>query len=73
VRETCLVKVAPLLALANSWRRLLSSAATKEQIDAFGEHESTDRPLGDDHFQKRPEKKLGRVLKRRKPGPEKPG
>ena len=67
------VKVAPLLALAKNWRRLLSSAATEEQIKAFGEHERTGRALGDDDFQKRLEKKLGRVLRRQKPGPKKAG
>ena len=72
-KDDCLVKVAPLLKLANSWRRLLGTAAAEEQIKAFREHESTGRPLGDDAFQKRLEKKLGRVLRRRKPGPKKPG
>jgi hypothetical protein len=35
------------------------------------EHERTGRVLGDDDFQKRLEKKLGRVLRRQKPGPKK--
>ena len=72
-KDDCLVKVAPLLALTKSWRRLLNSAATEEQIKAFREHERTGRALGDDNFQKRLEKKLGRVLRRQKPGPKKPG
>ena len=46
-KDDCLVKVAPLLALAKNW--------------------------GDDDFQKRLEKKLGRVLRRQKPGPKKAG
>ncbi len=65
------MKVGPLLALTNSWRRLLNSAASEEQIKAFREHERTGRALGDDAFQKRLEKKLGRVLRRQKPGPKK--
>ena len=44
-KDDSLVKVAPLLGLAKSWRRLFSSAATEEQIKAFGEHERTGRPL----------------------------
>jgi len=72
-KDDCLVKVAPLLSLAKNWRRLLTSAATEEQIKAFREHERTGRPLGDNAFQKRLEKKLGRVLRRRKPGPKKSG
>ena len=54
-------------------RRLLTGAATEEQIKAFREHERTDRALGNDDFQKRLEKKLGRVLRRQKLGPKKPG
>ncbi len=70
-KDDCLVKVGPLLAMTNSWRRLLNSAASEEQIKAFREHERTGRVLGDDDFQKRLEKKLGRVLRRQKPGPKK--
>ena len=70
-KDDCLVRVGPLLALAPSWRRLLNSAATEEQILAFREHERTGRALGDDDFQERLEKKLGRVLRRQKPGPKK--
>jgi REP-associated tyrosine transposase len=71
-KDDCLVKVGPLLGLAKNWRRLLTSAATEEQIKAFREHERTGRPLGDEAFQKRLEKKLGRILRRQKPGPKKP-
>ena len=67
------MKVAPLLALVKNWRRLLTSAATEDQIKAFREHERTRRALGDDDFQKRLEKELGRVLRRQKPGPKKAG
>jgi len=38
-----------------------------------GKHERTGRPLGDDDFQKRLEKKRGRVLRPPRPGPKKPG
>ena len=69
-KDDVLVRVSPLLALAKNWRVLLTSAATEEQIKAFREHERTGRALGDDKFQKRLEKKLGRVLRRQKPGPK---
>ena len=71
-KDDCLVKVGPLLGMTKSWRRLLNSAASEEQIKAFRDHESTGRPLGDEAFQKRLEKKLSRVLRRQKPGPKKP-
>jgi len=70
-KDDCLVKVASLLAMARNWRSLLNSAATEEQIRALREHERTGRALGDADFQQRLEKQLGRVLRRRKPGPKK--
>jgi putative transposase len=57
--------------LPGNWRRLLTSAVSEEELKVFREHERTGRVLGDDEFQKRLEKKLGRVLRRQKPGPKK--
>jgi putative transposase len=59
------------LEIAGNWRRLLTSAVSEEELKVFREHERTGRVLGDDEFQKRLEKKLGRVLRRQKPGPKK--
>ncbi|MFW6106966.1 MAG: hypothetical protein ACOC8H_02290 [bacterium] len=72
-QDDCLVKAAPLRRLARGWRRLLNSAATEEQIRAFREHERTGRVRGDAAFQDRLEKQLGRVPRRKKPGPKKAG
>ena len=69
--DDSLVKVAPMLAPARDWRRLLNSAATEEQRREFREHERNGRALGDDDFQERLEMQLGRVLRRQKPGPKK--
>ena len=69
-KDDGLVKVAPLLKIAGNWRRLLTSAATEEEIEMFRMHERTGRVLGDEDFQKRLEKNLGRVLRRQKPGPK---
>jgi putative transposase len=69
-KDDCLVKVSPLLKIAGNWRRLLTSMATEEEIKQFREHERTGRVLGDEDFQKRLEKNLGRVLRRQKPGPK---
>ena len=65
-----LAKVSPLLKMARNWRRLLTSAVTEEEIEVFRQHERTGRVLGDEDFQKRLEKNLGRILRRRKPGPK---
>jgi putative transposase len=70
-KDDALVRVGPLLAMAGNWRRLLTSAVSEEELKAFREHERTGRVLGDEEFQKRLEKKLGRVLRRQKPGPKK--
>jgi putative transposase len=69
-KNDCLVQVSPLLKIAGNWRRLLTSAATEEEIELFRQHERTGRILGDEDFQKRLEKNLGRVLRRQKPGPK---
>ena len=69
-KDDGLVKVAPLLKIAGNWRRLLNSAASEEEIEMFRQHERTGRVLGDEEFQKRLEKNLGRVLRRQKPGPK---
>ncbi len=69
-KDDGLVRVAPLLKMVGSWRRLLNSAVAEEEIKALRQHERTGRVLGDEAFQKRLEKKLGRVLRRQKPGPK---
>jgi len=70
-KDDGLVRVSPLLEMAGNWRRLLLSAVSEAQLKEFRAHERTGRVLGDDAFQKRLEKKLGRVLRRQKPGPKK--
>ena len=70
-KDDGLVRVAPLLELAGRWRRLLSGAVSEEELKAFREHERTGRVLGDEEFQQRLEKQLGRVLRRKTPGPKK--
>jgi len=70
-KDDGLVRVAPLLEIAGSWRRLLTSAVSEEQLKEFREHERTGRVLGDEAFQQRLEQELGRVLRRQKPGPQK--
>ncbi len=71
-KDDGLVRVRPLLEMAGSWRRLLTSAVSEEELHEFREHERTGRVLGDEDFQQRLERQLGRVLRRQKPGPEGP-
>jgi putative transposase len=70
-KNDVLVKVSPLLKIAGDWRGLLTSAVSEEDLELFRRHERTGRVLGEDDFQQRLEKKLGRVLRRQKPGPKK--
>jgi putative transposase len=70
-KDDCLVRVRPLLKIAGNWRSLLTRALSEEELEEFRAHARTGRVLGDDNFQKRLEKKLGRVLRRQKPGPKK--
>jgi putative transposase len=70
-RDDCLVKVSPLLEMAGGWRRLLARALSEEELEQIRSHERTGRVLGDDAFQKRLEKRLGRTVRRQKPGPKK--
>ena len=58
-RDDGLAKVGPPLRIAGNWRRLLTRAATEEEIAMFRQHERTGRVLGDEGFQKRLEKKIG--------------
>ncbi len=69
-KDDGLVRVRPLLEMAGSWRRLLTSAVSEEELHEFREHERTGRVLGDEDFQQRLERQLGRVLRRQKPGPK---
>jgi putative transposase len=69
-RDDALVQVAPLLQMAPNWRRLLTRAVKQEELKALRAHERTGRPLGDESFLAQLEKKLGRILRRQKPGPK---
>ncbi len=65
-----LVKVDPLLSLVGDWAAFLKSGMTDGELARLRGHERTGRPLGDDPFLRRLEKRLGRVLRRLKPGPK---
>ena len=69
-RDDELVTVAPLLALAPDWRGFLAGGLDEAEAETLRLHERTGRPLGAKRFIGRLEKRLGRVLARRKPGPK---
>jgi putative transposase len=69
-RDDALVRVAPLLKLAPNWRGSLARVISEEDIELLRAHVRTGRPLGDDAFLVSLEQNLGRILRRRKPGPK---
>jgi putative transposase len=69
-RDDTLVKVAPLLKEVPDWRGFLRRVLREEEVNVLRSHERTGRPLGEEAFVAKLEKKLGRVLRRQKPGPK---
>lgn len=65
-----LVSVAPLLALVGDWRGFLATGATEDEVQELRRHERSGRPLGREPFVRAVERKLGRTLRRGKPGPK---
>jgi len=71
-RDDILVKVKPLLEIVGyDWSEFLSEPLVKKEAKALRRHERTGRPLGGEKFITRLEKRLGRILKPSKPGPQK--
>ena len=69
-KDDGLVKVEPLLEMAGNWQDFLDSALSDQELEALRRHERTGRPLGNEKFVTKLEKKLERTLKRIKPGPK---
>ena len=66
--DDILVQVKPLLDIVADWQDFISQETPKEMIKAYGSHERTGRPLGDEPFLDRLERATGRELKMKKPG-----
>jgi putative transposase len=69
-RDDVLVKSGPLLDRVGDWKAFLGEGLDAAQRDAIRGSERTGRPLGGAAFIRKLEKKLDRVLARRKPGPK---
>jgi putative transposase len=65
-----LVEARPLLDLVADWRGFLASGLAEAEHEAIRAGERTGRPLGSAAFTARLEKRLGRPLARKKPGPK---
>jgi putative transposase len=69
-RDDGLVTVAPLLEMVSDWRAFLRGGLSASEHKAVRAGERTGRPLGSAPFVARLEKRLGRKLAKRKPGPK---
>jgi len=67
--DDALVKAGPLLERADGWKAFLAAGLDEGEAEMLRSHERTGRPLGGLKFIERLERALGRVLRRRKPGP----
>ncbi|MEQ8333824.1 hypothetical protein [Nisaea sp.] len=56
--------------MIGDWRRFLDGGIAPELTDLIRRHEWTGRPLGSYRFLKDLEQRLGRRLRKRKPGPK---
>ena len=56
--------------VGEDWRTFISEGLTDEDLNALRKHERTGRPLGSRRFVAMLEDSLGRLLRKRKPGPK---
>jgi len=68
--DDALITVTPLLALVGNWTDFLATGAPEDEVTALPHHERSGRPLGREPFVGAIEGKLGRTLRRGKPGPK---
>jgi putative transposase len=70
-RDDALVSVRPLLELAPNFAELLALSLDEQQeLESFANRSANGRPLGDPKFIALVERKLGRTVRRGKPGPK---
>jgi len=68
--DDALSTVAPVLALVGNWMDFLATGAAEDEVTALRRHERSGRPLGREPFVAAIEGRLGRPLRRGKPGPK---
>jgi len=68
--DDLLVTAKPLLDLVGEWDEFVRDCAGDQDLETLRRHERTGRPLGSQDFVRLIEDAVGRMLKRRKPGPK---
>jgi putative transposase len=66
--DDALITVTPLLALVGNWTDFLATGAPEDEVRELRRHERSGRPLGREPFVAAVEGRLGRTLRRGKPG-----
>jgi putative transposase len=61
-----------MIAYVGNWQKYLALDVEEAQLVRLRQHTRTGRPLGDEAFIHRIEETLGRLLRKRKPGPRCP-
>ncbi len=69
-QDDLLVSVQPILGYVGDWQAYLALDMDEKEMAAMRRHERTGRPLNSDDFLTRLEQRIGRRLKREKPGPK---
>ena len=69
-RNDRLVQVEPMLGYVGDWAQYLALSLDEEEAALIRRHERTGRPLGSAGFVEQLETVLGRLLRKRKPGPK---
>jgi putative transposase len=72
-RDDRLVQVEPMLSAVGDWSEYLAQSEQEAEISQLRRHAKTGRPLGSPEFTASLEPLVGRILRKRKPGPKPPG
>jgi len=67
-KDDTLVKVKPLLEMAEDWKAFLENKPSEDEINLLRKHETTGRPLGSDSFIKKLEQLVNRIFRLRPGG-----
>ncbi|MFZ2959807.1 MAG: transposase, partial [Candidatus Ozemobacteraceae bacterium] len=71
-KDDALVSVRPLLEMVGDWKEFLLGKVSTEERDQLQRHEQTGRPLGNEAFITRLERRMDRCLRPGTPGPKGP-
>jgi putative transposase len=68
--DDILVRFSPLSEMVDNWNDFLQQGLEEKELELLRRHSSTGRPLGDEGFVRRLERRLSRLLRLGRPGPK---